>query len=73
MKKVIRLENLDCANCASKMERNINKLDGVISCSIAFMTQRMTLEAEDDRFDEIVELALKECRTVDKEVNFVGR
>ena len=73
MKKVIRLENLDCANCASKMERNINKLDGVISCSIAFMTQRMTLEAEDDRFDEIVELALKECRKVDKEVNLVGR
>ena len=73
MKKVIRLENLDCANCASKMERNINKLDGVISCSIAFMTQRMTLEAEDDRFDEIVELALKECRKVDKEVNCVGR
>ena len=72
MKKVIRLENLDCANCASKMERNIKKLDGVISCSIAFMTQRMTLEAEDDRFDEIVELALKECRKVDKEVNFVG-
>lgn len=45
MKKVFRLNNLGCANCAAKMENAINKIEGV-KCSIAFMTSRMTLEWE---------------------------
>lgn len=64
MKKVIRLQDLDCANCAAKMERAIAKVDGVISVSVSFMNQKMILEAEDSRFDEV----MKEVERVMKKV-----
>ena len=54
MKKVFKLEDLDCANCAAKMERAIAKLDGVTSANVSFMSQRLTIEADDARFDEIM-------------------
>ena len=54
MKKVIAMQDLDCANCAAKMEQAIRKIDGVQSCTINFMLQRMTLELDDDRATEII-------------------
>lgn len=54
MKKVIAMQDLDCANCAAKMEQSIRKIDGVISVSINFMTQKMTLEVADGNFDEVI-------------------
>ena len=54
MKKVIAMQDLDCANCAAKMEQAIRKIDGVQSCSINFMLQRMTLELDDERSAEII-------------------
>ena len=54
MKKVIAMQDLDCANCAAKMEQAIKKIDGVIGVSINFMTQKMTLEVEDGNFDEVI-------------------
>ncbi len=65
MKKVFRLEDLDCANCAAKMEEAIRKLDGVRYVSISFMAQRMTLEADDAAFAETVKKAAKAIRRVD--------
>ncbi len=62
MKKKFKIENLDCANCAAKMENEINKLEEVNKASISFMTSRLTLEADDDKFDTIlskVENAMK--------------
>lgn len=53
MKKVFVMENLDCANCAAKMEDAVRKIPGVSYVSISFMAQRMTLEADDAAFDEI--------------------
>ena len=53
MKKKFKLENLGCANCASKMEDKIAKLDGVESVSINFMTTKMTLEADKEKMPEI--------------------
>ena len=47
MKKTFKLEDLDCANCAAKMQHAIEKLDGVRSVNISFLTQRMTLDADD--------------------------
>ena len=71
MKKTFKLEDLDCANCAAKMEAAIKKLDGVQDASVSFMTQKMTIEAEDDRFDEVVKAAVKciakvepDCRVI---------
>ena len=64
MKKTFRLRDLDCANCAAKMENAINKLDGVQSATVSFMTQRLTLEADDARFDEVLKEAVRVCRKV---------
>lgn len=59
MKKTYMLEDLDCANCAAKMERKIAKLDGVTSVEISFMAQKMTIEAPDDIFEAVVDDAVK--------------
>ena len=59
MKKKFKLEDLDCANCAAKMEDAIRKIDGVNDVSVSFLTQKMTLEAEDEVFDEVLEKAVK--------------
>lgn len=64
MKKSFKLENLDCANCAAKMEAAINKIDGV-SATISFMTQRLTIETTDEKFDECLDLAQKAISKVE--------
>ena len=67
MKKTFELEDLDCANCALKMQEAIEKIPGVVSCSVNFMTQKMTLEAADERFNEIMEEVIKVCGKVEPE------
>ena len=71
MKKVFKMYDLDCANCAAKMENEIRKIDGVISVNISFLSQKMTLEADDARFDAIAKLAAKACKKVDDECEVV--
>lgn len=73
MKKVFKLIDLDCANCAAKMERAINDLDGVSKATVSFMAQKLTLEADDAHFDEIVKEAQKCIRKVDPECELVIR
>ena len=68
MKKTFKMYDLDCANCAAKMEREIKKIPGVISVNISFMAQKLTLEAEDAAFDEIAGLAAAACKKIDDEV-----
>lgn len=65
MKKKFKLTNLDCANCATKMENAIKKIDGVRDANVSFMTQKMTIEADDSRFDEIMEEVQSVCRKVE--------
>ena len=65
MKKKFKLENLDCANCAAKMEHAIKKLDGVNDASVSFLTQKLTLDADDARFEEILDQAAKACKRVE--------
>ncbi len=57
MKKTFKLEGLDCANCASKIETAVKKLDGVSSASVNFMTTKMVIEGEDDKIEAIVKAA----------------
>ena len=71
MKKTFKMIDLDCANCAAKMEAAIKKIDGVKSATVSFMTQKMTIEADDERFDEIVKLAVKECKKVEPDCEVV--
>ena len=58
MKKTYSLEELDCANCAAKMERKIKKIKGIDFVEISFMAQKMTIEAPDDVFDKVVDEAV---------------
>jgi copper chaperone CopZ len=65
MKKIFEMEDLDCANCAAKMEDAIRKIEGVTYVSISFMAQRMTLEANDAVFDEVLKKAQKAIKKVE--------
>ena len=65
MKKKFKLTDLDCANCAAKMEDAIRKIEGVENASVSFMTQKMTIEADDGRFDEIMKEVVSVCRKVE--------
>ena len=65
MKKTFKLVDLDCANCAAKMEAAVQKIDGVTAASVSFMAQKMTIEGDDARFDEIVKEAVRVCKTVE--------
>ena len=65
MKKKFKLQDLECANCAAKMEEAIKKIDGVNDASVSFMMQKMTIDADDARFDEIVKEAVAICAKVE--------
>ena len=65
MKKVIKLKDLDCANCASKMENNIKKIPGVTDASVNFMMQKMTIETDTDDFDALMQEVIKVCSKVE--------
>ncbi len=71
MKKKFDLLDLDCANCAAKMETAIKKIDGVNDASVSFMTQKLTLDAEDSRFDEILKQIIKVCKKVEPDCTIV--
>ena len=65
MKKKFKLQDLDCANCAAKMEEAIKKIEGVSDATVSFMAQKMTIEADDSRFDEIMKEVVAVCRKVE--------
>lgn len=71
MKKTFKLENLDCANCGAKMEHGIKKLAGVTNASVSFIMQKLTVEAPDDKFDEIMQQAVKVCRKIEPDCKIV--
>ena len=71
MKKTFELEDLDCANCARKMEEAISKIPGVDSCQVNFLMQKMTIEAEDSIFDNIVKEAVKTIAKVEPDCQVV--
>lgn len=65
MKKTFLLKDLDCANCAQKMEDAIKKLDGVEDAQVSFIMQKLTLSAPDDRFDAVMKQVVKTCRKIE--------
>lgn len=73
MKKIFKLEELDCAHCAAKMEEAINKLDGVQSASINFLAQKLTLEADDANFDEILKNAQKVVKKIEPDCRILTK
>ena len=71
MKKKFKLIDLDCANCAAKMEDAIKKIDGVADANVSFMTQKLTIEADDDRFDEIMKQVVAVCNKVEPDCKII--
>ena len=65
MKKRYNLVDLDCANCAAKMEEAIKKIDGVNNATVSFMTQKLTLDADDARFDEILQKVVATAKKIE--------
>lgn len=65
MEKRFKIE-VDCANCAAKMEAAVNKIDGVNRAIISFMTQKLVIDADEARFDEIMKEVVKACKKVDR-------
>lgn len=66
MIKKFKMEDVDCANCAAKMEEKIKALDGVNDASISFLHQKLKLDVEDDKLEEVLEKAQKAVASVDK-------
>ena len=71
MNKTIKVCNLECANCAAKIEKAINKLDGVHSASVNFLMQKITLDVDDGMVDDVLKAVRKECRKVEPDMDFV--
>ena len=65
MKKSYKLQDLHCANCAAKMETAINKINGVNKATVSFMTQKLTIDADDSRFDEILKETVATIKKVE--------
>ena len=71
MKKIFKLEELDCAHCAAKMQDAIAKIDGVNSVSINFLMQKMTLDADDAVFEDVLKKAQKAIKKVEPDCRIV--
>lgn len=71
MKKIFEIEDLCCANCAARMENEIAKLDGVQSVTVAFLTQKLILEANDENFDKILENVIKICKKIEPDCEVI--
>lgn len=64
MKRKFKCE-IDCAACAAKVEDAIKKIDGVTDAKVNFLMQKFTLEAEDERFDEILKTAIETGKKIE--------
>lgn len=73
MKKIFKLSNLDCANCAAKMEEAISKINGINEVTISFMTQKMTIELDDERIEDIMSEVKKVCHKVEPDCQLIEK
>ncbi len=71
MKKTFKMQELDCANCAAKMENAISKIEGVSKASISFMAQKLTIETERESLDEIMQEVVKAVKKIDSNCTVV--
>ena len=71
MRKVFKLDEIDCANCARKLEDAIKKVDGVQGASVNFMMQKLTLEAADNAFDDVLARVVKVAARVEPDCEIV--
>ena len=72
MKKVFEIEDLCCANCAAKIEKAISKLDGVKDVTVSFLAQKIILDADDEKFSEIVKEMVKIAKKIEPDMEILG-
>lgn len=71
MKKVFKVCDLDCANCAMKMERKITEIDGVNFASVSFMMQKITLDFDESKKDEILKKMVETCKKIEPDCKII--
>ena len=71
MRKVFKLEDLDCANCAAKMEDAINKIPEVNKATVNFMTQKLTIDIDNANFDVTMKLVQKTMKKVEPDCTII--
>ncbi len=71
MKKRYKMIDLDCANCAAKMEDAIRKIDGVNEVSVSFLSQKLTIDADESRLDDVMAQVVKVCKRVEPDCTIV--
>ena len=65
MTKVFHLKDLDCANCAAKMEFCLQKIDAINHVSVNFLTQKMMIDVVDDEFENVMQQVVKICKKIE--------
>lgn len=73
MKKTYKMSGVDCANCAAKMENEISKLDGVNACSVNFVLQKLTIDADAENMGSIIEKAGAVCKRIDRHAEIIAK
>lgn len=71
MRKTFNLENLDCANCAAKIENALKNLDGVQDASVSFMSQKLVLEADDNNFEQVLKRAKQTIAKIEPDCEII--
>lgn len=71
MRKVYKLENLDCANCAAKMEAAIREIDGVADASVSFMAQKLTIETDEASHEDIMKKVVQVMNKVEPDCEII--
>ena len=65
MKKAFKVEGINCANCAEKISREIENLEGVNSANLSFMFQKLTLDVEEGCLESVVEKSKAICDKIE--------
>ena len=71
MRKSFKVNGIDCANCAAKLERNLAKIKGVESVAVVFATSKLIMEAPDDKFDAIMDEAVAVAKKLEPDWEIV--
>lgn len=71
MRKTFKLDELDCANCGAKIEAEIKKIDGVNDAKVTFMTQKLMIDADDARFEQILDEVQKAAHKYEPDCDIV--
>lgn len=73
MKKTYVLEDLDCANCAAKIEEQVGKLDGVSKSTVTLLTQKLVIEAQEDKLPEITKAIRRIVKKLEPDVAVIEK